>query len=451
MSRHLSALFLILISVATAAKGFSQEELRKQDAIVQMLENNFGIQLAKKQIEIADNNRGILNSGYLPSIVGSADAQYSEDNDTRSFPGVFEEDGTPREDTVIEGAETQQYGASVNVDYLLFDGLGRYYNYKQLKEEYNLTELEVRETIENTILQLFTVYYDVARLSENLNVLQQALDISRERVTRAQYQFDYGQNTKLEVLQAEVDVVTDSINVLSTKQQLQNAKRDLNVVLNRELETAFKVDTLVNFQNEIALESYVVDAKKNNVTYLQAEKQIAISDFQIKANRALLLPSIGLSGSYGWNRTNSPASAFFPGSISKGESLTLGASLTWNLFDGGRSITNLKNSKILKDSEEIAKAQIELQIDRDIANAKGNYENLVTIFNIRAQNVDTNKNNLERSKERLNIGQINSIEFRQAQVNLIDAETSKNLAKYEAKLAELQLLQLTGQLLNVEF
>lgn len=451
MSRHLSALFLILISVATAATGFSQEELKKQDAIVQMLENNFGIQLAKKQIEIADNNRGILNSGYLPSIVGLADAQYSEDNDTRSFPGVFEEDGTPREDVVIKGAETQQYGASVNVDYLLFDGLGRYYNYKQLKEEYNLTELEVRETIENTILQLFTVYYDVARLSENLNVLQQALDISRERVTRAQYQFDYGQNTKLEVLQAEVDVVTDSINVLSTKQQLQNAKRDLNVVLNRELETAFKVDTLVNFQNEIALESYVVDAKKNNVTYLQAEKQIAISDFQIKANRALLLPSIGLSGSYGWNRTNSPASAFFPGSISKGESLNLGASLTWNLFDGGRSITNLKNSKILKDSEEIAKAQIELQIDRDIANAKGNYENLVTIFNIRAQNVDTNKNNLERSKERLNIGQINSIEFRQAQVNLIDAETSKNLAKYEAKLAELQLLQLTGQLLNVEF
>ena len=33
----------------------------------------------------------------------------------------------------------------------------------------------------------------------------------------------------------------------------------------------------------------------------------------------------------------------------------------------------------------------------------------------------------------------------------IQNESEENLAKYDAKLAEIQLLQLTGQLLNLEF
>jgi len=445
----ISVVFIILIFPKNAS---AQSKLDRQDAIQQMLENNFGIKLAKNQVDIAENNKDILNSGYLPTLTGIAGAEYDESTSETDFLGfIDEETGEPRPDVIIPDAETQRYNASINVDYLLFDGLGRYYNYKQLKEQYNLTELQARETIENTILQLFSVYYDVARLSENLIVLKQALDISTERVTRAQYQFEYGQNTKLEVLQAEVDVVTDSINVLNAKQELENAKRDLNVVLNRNLDEGFEVDTLVSFQNRIKLETFVLDAEKNNVTLLQAEKQIEISDFNIKATRALLLPTVGLSGSYGWNRTNSPSSAFFPATVSRNQSLTIGANLTWNIFDGGTSITNLKNAKLLKDADEIQREQIRLQVKRDIANAKGNYENLLKIYEIREQNVETNKNNLQRSEERLKIGQITSIEFRQAQINLINAETSKSLAKYDAKLAELEFLRLTGQLLNVQF
>jgi outer membrane protein len=47
--------------------------------------------------------------------------------------------------------------------------------------------------------------------------------------------------------------------------------------------------------------------------------------------------------------------------------------------------------------------------------------------------------------------QMTSIELRQAQVNLLNAQISANGAKYQAKLAELEFLQQTGQLLNVTF
>jgi outer membrane protein TolC len=177
---------------------------------------------------------------------------------------------------------------------------------------------------------------------------------------------------------------------------------------------------------------------------------VQISEFDIKTTQALLLPRIGLSGSYGWNRTNNPPSAFFPATVRTSNSLQLGASLTWDIFDGGLSITRLKNAKIANDTQEISKRQILLQVNRDVANARGNYENALAIYRMQEQNVQTNLNTFNRTEERFKLGQVTSIEFRQAQVNLLNAETVENLAKYDAKLAEYQLLQLAGQILNVQ-
>jgi outer membrane protein TolC len=225
----------------------------------------------------------------------------------------------------------------------------------------------------------------------------------------------------------------------------------LNLVINADLERSFVVDTAVVFVNPIEIAQYVEAAASNNVSLLQVEQDMVISDYQIKSAKALLLPTIGLTGSYGWNRNENPASAFFPGTTNKSNSLALGANLRWNLFDGGRSITTIKNAKIVYENQELAKQQLEMQIHRDIRNAQGNYENALKIFDLQSQNVITSDDNLKRSSERLKLGQITSVEFRQAQINLINALTTKNAAKYQAKLAEVQLLQLAGQLLNVSY
>ncbi|MFT5863170.1 MAG: outer membrane protein [Flavobacteriales bacterium] len=437
------------------AKAYGQEltapVLNKKEAVRLMLVNNFGIQLANKQVEVAENNTSILNAGYLPSLTGNGGVDFTRADSQTDFGGALDQNGNLRPDIMINDAETTRYNASINMDYTLFDGLGRYYNYKQLQEQYNLTQLQARETIENTMLQLFSVYYEVARLEQNIEVLDDALRISKDRAKRAQYQFDYGQVNKLEVLNAQVDITTDSINVLNARQNLRNAKRDLNVVLNRDLEQAVAADTTVFFVSRLELDSFKERASQNNVTLLQSEQDIMISDYQIKGAKALFLPTIGLTGSYGWNLSNNPASVFFPSTTGTTTTLAAGASLRWNIFDGGRSIIGLKNARIVKDSQELVRKQLEQQVYRDIANASGNYSNAQAVYELQSQNVITNKDNFNRSQERLSLGQITSVEFRQAQLNLRNAQVTQNAAKYTAKLAELQLLQLMGQLLNVNF
>jgi len=114
-------------------------------------------------------------------------------------------------------------------------------------------------------------------------------------------------------------------------------------------------------------------------------------------------------------------------------------------------VTAVRNAKINIETQELLKEQLTQEIKRDIANALGNYENALIIYRLQEQNVATSQGNFDRSNERFKLGQITSIEFRQAQLNLLNTQTAKNAAKYTAKIAEINLLQLTGQLLNVKF
>ncbi|MGJ5642716.1 TolC family protein [Formosa sp. S-31] len=433
------SLFVILSLVVT--RGFSQDLLTVPKAVEIALDNNYGIKMANNDNRIADNNKDVLNSGYLPTVSGNAGATYNLDNTEAEFSNG--------DVTVLNGAESSRYNASVNLNYTIFDGLGRYYNYKQLKELYNLSELEARETIENTMIQLFSVYYSVAQLSENVKSLEESLAISNDRILRAEYQFEYGQSTKLDVLNAEVDKNNDSISLMNSRQNLYNTKRDLKVVLGDDFAPDFKVDTLVNFILDLDKTDLYNKMMANNVALLKVDKNIIINEFTIKSNRSGYLPTIGLVGTYGWNKNNNNAASFV--ALSTNTGISGGVNLSWDLFDGGSTITRVKNAKIDLENRQLEKESLLLTIKRDFENAWGDYQNKLAVFRVQEHNILTAKNNFNRTQEKYKLGQVTSIEFRQAQLNLLTAEFSRNNAKYQAKLAELYVLQLSGELLNVTF
>ena len=427
--------FILLTNIAVA-----QELVSPSKAVTLALENNHGIKIADKNLEVAENNTSIYNSGYLPTVTGNAGATYNLDNIEAEF--------TNGQSTTLNNAESSRYNASLSLNYVLFDGLGRKYNYQRLKEQYQLTELQARETIENTITQLFSIYYNVSQSTENVEALEETLTISKDRLKRSKYEYEYGQVTKLSVLNAEVDINNDSINLLTARQQLQSAKRDLNFVLGNAIDGDFNVDTNVNFITLLHKEALLEKAKARNVLILQANKTIDIGNLDIKTNRAAYLPTLGLTGTYGWNKNNNNQASFV--AVSTNTGLSGGLNLSWNLFDGGTTKTRLQNARINLENSQLQKEQTELSIIRDFNNAWDDYQNKLTIFKAQEINIVTAQNNFENSKEKFKLGRVNSIEFRQAQLNLLNVEVNKNRAKYEAKLAELLLLQLSGELLEVE-
>ena len=426
-----------------------QQTISKEEALEIALEKNFGIQVSKNNLEISKNNSSLLNSGFLPTISLNGGSNFTSSNSEIAFPGQVLEDGSPRPNLNLDDQESKRFNGGVNLNYTLFDGLGRKFTYKRLKEQYALSELQLRETIEFTIIQLYSVYFNVAQLTESKSIFKQALEVSKERESRAESAFKYGQTNKLAVLNAQVDVTNDSISVLEITQQLDNAKRDLNLLLSQSMENKYSVSTQVDFVSEIQIEALLENAAAYNVSLLKQKQNTQINSYDVKVSQSGYLPSIGLVGSYGWNLNQSPASAFFPGTNNNTYSMSFGANLSWNLFDGGRSMTRVKNAKIAVENQKILTDEIQLTFERDLSNALQSYKNAKMIYSIQEKQVETGSYNFERSQAQYNLGSITAIEFRQAQINLRNAQNQWTLAKYQAKLAELRLLQLSGQLLNI--
>ncbi|MCB0497153.1 MAG: TolC family protein [Cyclobacteriaceae bacterium] len=439
ISKNIYITALALLGVIFSAK--SQDLLTKKEAVSIALENNFDIRTADNNVSIAENNASIENSGYLPTLSANGNANYSRSDTKTTYPNDSVTD--------LKGAPIISYGASVGINYTLFDGTARGYAFKQLKENYRLSELQARLVIENSLLNLFNTYYGIARLTQNVTTQKQSLNISRERLTRARYSFDYGQNTQLDVLNAEVDYNTDSISYLTLTQQLENEKRNLNLLLGRDVNSSFSVDTTLVYASGLDKEELMDKARSSNVNILQEQSALQNAEYDLRITGARSIPKLGLSASYGLSYSDRGQTFFWNTQRQLGPSI--GASLTWNIYDGGLTSTRKQNAKIALENQQISADQTRMEVERNVSNAWTVYQTALFVLEAERTNLATNQRNFSRTQEQYTLGQVTSIEFRQAQLNLLNAQLNFNQAKYSAKIAELALLQFSGDLLEAEF
>jgi len=430
-------ILLILFLIATNVTA--QEELTISSAIKKTLENNLDIEVSENFKRIAKNNSSILNNNYLPNIqLGSEINTNIQSIEIETPSGIS---GT------LDDTQTDNSSALLSIDYNIIDASGRKYNYKKSKELYSKSNLEVQEIIENTILQLFTVFFEVGRLTEEKEILKNSLDISKSRYERRLLEFEYGQTNNLEVLNAEVDVNSDSIKLLNTSKKLFNAKSDLNLIMNVDLESKFNINTNIDFLSQQEIDNIFSYDINKNTRLLIVEKDIAISNLDKKIAKSSYLPTIGLIGSYGWNESiNDNPYAFYNKSISDG--FSAGINMRWDIFRGGKKIIANKNAKINLENSELTKKKTVLELKKELRNAYQTHLNNLFILEVQRKNLNTNKNNFDRNIERYKIGQVSSIEFRRAQLNLLNAELSKNSSKYQAKISEAYFLKISGEIIS---
>lgn len=437
-------LFIAIVLILWSVIGTAQENLSKQEAVNIALDHNYDIKVTNNNVEAAKNNSSIYNSGYLPTLSASSAGNYQDRDSENEF-----QDGR----VINQSTTSKTVNASANLNYLLFDGMGRRYNYKKLKELYNLSEIQATQVIENTVLQLLTSYYEVARLTQNQVNQKTSLSISKERLLREKYKYEYGQNTQLDMLNSEVDVNNDSITLLNINRELANAKRNLNLILGREIQKDFEVDTTVTYNIGLTFENVFNAAKERNTILQQAEKNIELSKFDLKINQSKWYPAIGVNGGYAWSNLHTDSDVVNPFGLATNttKGINGGLTLSWNIFDGGATKTRVQNAKIAIDSNEIIKEQVEQELERNIANAWETYQNALFVLQAEKKNMETNRRNFQRSSEQFKLGQIISVEFRLAQINYLNSVTNYNLAKYTAKIAELKLLQLSGKILGTNY
>lgn len=428
----------VVIALFLPSFFFAQNTLTQQDVVNTTLENNYGIKVAKNNVEVARNNTDRGANGYKPTVNASVGPTASLSSGLSTFNG-------PLDDAEINNAFSWTVAASVGANYTLFDKR-RDYTLDQLKEVLNLSDLQLRQTMEANLLQVLNGYYEVARLTENLTVLERVFDVSQRRLEQAEYRYEYGQGIRLDILNARVDIQRDSINLLNARQQLANAKRNLNFLMGSEVDTDFAVDTSIVYSPELALTDLVASAKSENIAILAANQNLKIREMDFQIIDAGRKPTIGANANYTYNYQDNAEGSFIATNRTNG--LNAGVTLNWNLFDGGQRNIQEQNTQLAIMNQVTEKEQLEKQLERDVRNAWENYQNALFVLNVERSSLNTNESNLERTRELFEAGQVSSVEFRQAQLNLLNSTVSFNTAKYNAKVVELNLMQLSGRLMK---
>lgn len=429
---------LLSLTILVQKTSFTQESMTVEDAIALAMKHNYDIRLATNATLQAENNKSIYNSGFLPSATAAADGRYSSSNAT-----ITDQLGNERE---IPGVETKGYGGSVGLNYLLFNGGARKYQYDKLKNLYSLSSLQKKTQIENTLIEVYTTFYNVARNQEQLKTVKEAFQISKERLERVTAQQQFGQKTTLDILNARVDANKDSINLINVSVLVENNVRNLNFLLGREIHTSFLAEADVNLTEELSYLELLSQLRENNNELQQWEINQSISRQELKINQAGWLPSVSTNVSYGFNYSDNGPAGFLAEQQTTG--INAGINLNWNVFDGGTTRVRVQNAKISMKTQELNQQKVLLNLENQLAKFWAEYNTQKAIISNELINIEVSNENFLKSKELFNLGRVSSLDFRQAQLNLINTKLNLLNAQYNAKIAELQLKRFAGLLIN---
>lgn len=343
--------YIAILLFAVVPKMFSQELLSLEDAVKIALENNYEIRISKNDLSIDKTNASIGNAGMLPKVAANVIDNNSIQNTTQT-----RSDGTT---TTLDNAKNNSLTYGVGLDWTVFDGLRMFAKYDQLKTVQQLGEAELKLTIITKISDVTSTYYDLVQQQQQLSALDTTIVISNQRVTLAQNRYTIGKASKLEVLNAQVDLNTDTTLYLRQKELYANTKTLLNQILARDVKTDFKVIETIAVDEKLILAELTSLAEKQNP---QLEAQVLnkrIAELELKQIKSDRYPVVKLNSAYNFSESESSL-GFLKQSSSKG--LNYGFTATLNLFDGFNQRRNEKVAQLLVENSTIAIAQQNQQL-----------------------------------------------------------------------------------------
>lgn len=415
----------------------AQEVLTIENAVKIALENNFEIKIAANNLDIDKTNVAIGNAGMLPRVTASLVDANRIENSIQTL-----QNGTVNK---LDNAKNNSLNYGVGLDWTVFNGFKMFARLDQLKELQKLGEAQLKRTIIQKISEVNSVYYDLVQQQQQLSALDTTIVISNQRLILAQNRFNIGKASKLEVLNAQVDLNTDKVALLRQKEFYANRKIILNQILARDSKVDFKVVDQVKVDAKLVLAELITLAEKQNP---QLESEIInkrVSELQLKQIKGDRYPIINLTT--GYNFFNSESSLGFASAFSA-RGLSYGFRASLNVFDGFAQNRNEKIAKILLENSKIAIEQQNLTLISELSIAFQTYLTNLELIDLEVTNEAIAEQNLNITVDKFRIGTITTLEFRTAQLNYINSKVRYSNAQFQAKLSEIALRELAG---NISF
>ena len=437
LSRFSLSLLTLVLTAMTAAPAAAQHTLGR--CIRDGLQQNYSLRIVRGQEQTAANNATRANAGYLPTV--TARGTYT------GAVGQWRKSQTGTQPATTEhGIVDHSVQAGVFAEWTVFDGYKIQTNYQRLQELRRQSEIQTRIALEDYVGELATEYYNFVQQRLRMRNLTHAVALSAERLRIVQERWAIGNNSRLDLQQAQVDFNADSAKSLKQRELLSSSRIRLNTLMaNHDVDARIEAaDTAITLCPTLRFDSLWAACLRTNTSLLQALSQRRLADIDLRAVRSRDYPYVRLSGSYAYAYSHS-------GSGQGTDRHTLGAdvgvTVGMTLFDGNRR-RERANALIAADNAEQARQNVMLNLRADLTDLWQAYQNNLALLALEEQNVVTARSNHAIACERFLLGDLSGIEMREAQQSLLDAEERILEAQYNTKVCEISLKVISGRVME---
>ncbi len=420
----------------------AQQPLSINEVIALSLQNNYDIQLTRSDSLLTALDLAYANYSLLPRL--NANGGYLINSGNRNEIRGNGDKGQGK-------ISTNNLTASLNLNWTLYDGLRMFIARDRLRSLVGLSELQIKNQIINTVADVMLVYYNIVRQEQQQRAIEEQIALSSERLQLAQYKFEVGTGVKPDVLQAQIDLNAQRSAQLTQQTNIQKLKEQLNQLLVLPLNNNFLIaDTNIAINRSYTLDSINSNVTTTNTELLIAQKSLDIAALDLRLRRAERLPVVEFNSAYNFNRTtnNAIVNPVQQNQLLQIRGLNYGVTASIPIFNGFTNKRLIKVAELNIESQKLLYDRSFALINTNLANSFRDYQLYLQVVSLEEENIKLVRENLYIARERYRLGVTTFLEMRIAEQSLADAAFRLIQARYNAKIAEIELQRLRGEIVR---
>ncbi len=446
---------ILLIVLLGGMQLQAQEQWSLNQCIDYALEHNIQVKQTKLKALSSEANLKQSKAAIYPNLSASASDAFQFGRTIDPFTNLFTDQ------------KLQSFSLSASSQVTLFQGMQKYNTVKRNNYTY-MANLQEIDQVKNSIsMQVATAYLQILFDKELLEVAKRQIQITQEQVARTKTLVEAGSLAKGNLLEIQAQLAQEKMSFINAQNNIRTDYLNLTQLLELDSIAGFEIQIPEIEDPSEVLILASVDEIYNKSTDLprikKEELNVQSSDFGLKIAKGAYYPRLFFNASYGTGYSSARSKydtepsdprpiGWVDGSmtpvytqgfntvtlpyaygdqLNDNRNLSLVVGISIPIFNNLQTKTNVINSKL---NYENAQLQLELtknNLYKEIQQAHNAAVSALAKFRASKRSVEAQRESFSYTKQKFDLGLVNSVDYNTAKNNLIKAESDMVQAKYD--------------------
>ena len=412
--------FLLLIGFQLSAQS---KKWTLEECVDYAIKNNISIKQSELDLKTSDVEKLEAIGGFLPTLNGNANYSINTGASINPVTNQF------------QNQTFKSFSASANSNIMLFNGLANWKTLQRSKLNQIANTYRLDKMKDDIALSIANSYLQILFNKEQLKVQKNQNLVTKENIKRTQELIEAGSLPAGDIYELQATDATQEQQIISTENALLISKIALCQTLLLEDYVTFDISDEVidlpmsNITNETQ-EAILAKAKESVKDVKIALSNVDVAKKDVSISRSSYLPT--LTGFVGYNTRWSESTPFnFADQLSLFDGTAVGLQLSVPILNGFATRGRVQRAKINQERSEIQLKQAELDLERNVYQAYNDVINAKKSFEAAQKTLEARKQSFNFSKERYEVGLMNSFDFSQSTIAYENAQSEVLRTKYD--------------------